>query len=350
MPKNSLLLVRLTPRQVRISAEAARSELPHSHVSEPADLDEALRHESNGPLTLLVLGNPSDAEVARALLARDASGLPRWAIIAVREAGPDPEVEALSESDWTAANVRRAFRTAAALHALRREVACLRGDLLTYGLRVAHDLRTPLGGISVSAESLKDALAVDCPDDLPLVKPISDSCDELAAMIRQVSVAAKATARPLSREHVAMGSVVWAARERLASLIRETGATISEPKSWPEAIGDPVSLETIWWNLLSNALRHSGKEPHIELGWESVHEGTKYWVRDHGPGVPEKSRKLLFYPFNRLHEPNAMRGLGLPVIQRLVQLHGGSCGYESPASGGARFSFIIPGPPPASKA
>lgn len=348
MPKSSLLLVGLTSRQAKISVEAARSELPHSRVLEPANLDEALRQESCGPVALLVLGAPSDAEVARALLARDALGLSRWAIIVIREARPDPEVEALSEADWTPDNVRRLFRTCAALHALRREVASLRGDLLTYGLRIAHDLRTPLGGIAVSAETLKDSLSEDFPADLAMVQPISDSCDELAAMIRQVSVAAKATARPPSREHVAMGSVVWAARERLAPMVRETGATVSEPKSWPDVVGDPVSLETIWWNLLANALKHSGKDPRVELGWETVADGTKFWVSDHGPGVPEKIRKLLFYPFNRLHEPNAMRGLGLPISQRLVQLHGGFCGYESSADG-ARFYFVLPGQPAAPK-
>lgn len=343
MPKSSLLLVGLAPRQVKVATEAARSELSHCRVSELANLDDALHLDSVGSVCLLVLGEPSDAEVARATPARDPSGLPRWTIVAVRDSNSGSEVEAVPAAEWTPANVRRVFRTCATLHQLRREIGSLRGDLLTYGLRIAHDLRTPLGGIAVSAETLKDALSEDFPDDLSLVKPISDSCDELASMIRQVSILAKATARPVPQEDVAMGTTVWAARERLAALIKETGAQLSEAKSWPDVVGDAVSLETIWWNLLSNALKHSGKQPKIEIGWDAVREGTKFWVRDHGPGVPEKNRKLLFYPFNRLHEPNAMRGLGLPITQRLVQLLGGSCGYEDPPDGGARFYFLLPG-------
>jgi signal transduction histidine kinase len=290
---------------------------------------------------VLVLAGPTDADVARAILARDPVGLPRWSVVAIRGASPDANVEAVAEEDWTPVTVRLVLRLRVAEHRLRREIASLRGDLLTFGLRIAHDLRTPLGGIAVSAETLKDALSEDFPEDLPLVKPISDSCDEMAALIRQVSIVAKATARPVVRERVGMGSVVWAARERLAPAIREAKATINEAKSWPEVVGDAVSLETIWWNLLSNALRHSGKEPKIDLGWEPVGETLRFWVSDHGTGVPEKNRRLLFYPFSRLHEPNAMRGLGLPIVQRLVQLTGGYCGYESVAGGGGRFFFVL---------
>jgi K+-sensing histidine kinase KdpD len=238
--------------------------------------------------------------------------------------------------------VGRVLRLSAASCRLRREVAALRGDLLTFGLRIAHDLRTPLGGIAVTAETLKDALQERSPEERALVKPIFDSSDELAALIRQVSMLAKATARPVPQEHLPMGTVVWAALERLRPAIAECGASVSEPKSWPNIVGDAVSLEAVWGHLLSNALVHSGKKPQVELGWEKEGAMYKFWVRDHGPGVPAPSRGLLFHPFHRMHEPNAMRGLGLSISQRLVELLGGTCGYEPQTSGGSRFYFTIP--------
>jgi signal transduction histidine kinase len=324
-----------------VATEAARAEFPGGGPSEVSSLDQALRSETGAAPSVLVLGEPTDADVARALQARDGAGLPRWAVVLVRSGSPNPEAEAVASEDWTPSVAGRVLRWAAASNRLQREIASLRGDLLTFGLRIAHDLRTPLGGVAVSAETLKDALAEDCPADLSLVRPISDSCDEMAAMIRQVSVLAKATARPVPQERVPMGTAVWAARERLAQAIKESGATISEAKSWPEVVGDPVSLETIWMNLLSNAVRHSGKAPRIELGWEPATDGMKFWVSDHGPGIPERNRKLLFHPFNRLHEPNAIRGLGLSIAQRLVQLLGGRCGYEPVPTGGSSFFFVL---------
>jgi len=65
-------------------------------------------------------------------------------------------------------------------------------------------------------------------------------------------------------------------------------------------------------------------------------------VRDNGAGVPAGRRSQLFVPFNLLHELNAPRGLGLPIVNRLVELMGGRCFYEAPVGGGACFFFTLP--------
>jgi signal transduction histidine kinase len=337
-----LLLVGLNPRQLGVATEAARTEFAAAQTIELPDLAAALESGPSAGNSLLVLAEPSDVDVSKATRAQDPDGLPRWGVVLIRSGSSDPEAEAVAADDWAPSLAGRVFRCCDARQRARREVASLRGDLLTVGLRIALDLRTPLGGIAVCAETLKDALSEDCPDDLPLVRPISDSCDELATMIRQVSVVAKATARPVPQERLSMGSAVWSALERLAPATKAAGASVSEPKTWPEVVGDSVSLEAVWWNLVSNAIRHAGKSPRIELGWEAHAEGLRFWVRDHGTGVAERSRKLLFQPFHRLHEPNATRGLGLPIVQRLVQLLGGQCGYEPVSTGGSLFYFTLP--------
>ena len=65
-------------------------------------------------------------------------------------------------------------------------------------------------------------------------------------------------------------------------------------------------------------------------------------MRDHGGGVPPARRARLFTPFDRLHELNAPRGIGLPIALRLVELQGGRCDYVPPADGGACFVFALP--------
>jgi signal transduction histidine kinase len=120
------------------------------------------------------------------------------------------------------------------------------------------------------------------------------------------------------------------------------GASISRPSSWPEVIGDPAKAETVWHLLLENALRHAGKQPKIELGWEPADNGYKFWVRDNGTGVPPEKQRLLFQPFHRLHETTAGRGFGLSIAGRLVHLQGGQSGYEPGGSGGACFFFTLP--------
>ena len=84
-------------------------------------------------------------------------------------------------------------------------------------------------------------------------------------------------------------------------------------------------------------------ESRIEIGWDQQGEMYRFWVRDNGVGVPSEKRHQLFHPFNRLHETNAARGLGLPIIERMVRLQGGLCGYESLPGGGSCFFFTLPG-------
>jgi two-component system NtrC family sensor kinase len=91
-----------------------------------------------------------------------------------------------------------------------------------------------------------------------------------------------------------------------------------------------------------NAIRHSGKAPDIELGWQQTGEGNKFWVRDKGAGVPVEKRRSLFQPLHRLHEPSAPRGLGLPIVERLVSLNCGQCGYEAVVPSGSTFFFSLP--------
>src|SRR5262249_25927336 len=79
-------------------------------------------------------------------------------------------------------------------------------------------------------------------------------------------------------------------------------------------------------------------------------QAHRFWVRDHGPDVPAEQRKLLFHPFHRLHELDSANGLGLSIVQRLVELQGGRCGYESAAGGGACFYFALPFQEPSEEA
>src|SRR5580704_3014526 len=158
MRSSSLVLVGLNPSQAKVATQAARAEFPGGVLSEASSLDQALRAETGAVPSILVLGEPADGDVTRALQARDSAGLPRWAVVVVQNGRPTPDAEAVASEDWTPSLAGRVLRSAAASNRLQREIASLRGDLLTFGLRIAHDLRTPLGGVAVSAETLKDAL------------------------------------------------------------------------------------------------------------------------------------------------------------------------------------------------
>jgi signal transduction histidine kinase len=225
---------------------------------------------------------------------------------------------------------------------LLRENARLRGDLRTVAVRISHDLRTPLGGIVNTGELLKEILTEKEPVAAALTDSLFISVDEVSKLIGQIRVITKASADPKPKERVKMAEIVSGVLQRLESRILKKSATVIEPDSWPEVNGVADWLEFIWWNFLANALQHAGEKSKIELNWRKEKNGFRFQVCDNGGGVPAEARARLFQPFDSLHKPGSTCGLGLSVVQRLVDLQGGDCGYEPNQKGGSCFYFTLP--------
>jgi len=228
----------------------------------------------------------------------------------------------------------------ATVERLVQDNARLRGDLLTVARRISHDLRTPLGGVISTSEILKEVLADQSPSTALLLAPILESAEGMGKLIDRVSFILKASATPAGREALAMGEVVFRVRTRLESAVLKQHATLAEPADWPEVIGVMAWLEVVWWNLLANALQYG--QGQIELGWRKDDHEFRFWVNDRGDGVPVEKRAGLFKPFHLLHAAEAAPGLGLSIVQRLMELQGGSCGYEPRKDGGSCFYFTLP--------
>ena len=207
---------------------------------------------------------------------------------------------------------------------------------------MSHDLRTPLGGIVNTGELLQEILAEKEPGAAALVDSLFTSVDEMSKLIGQIRVITKASADPKPKERVNMGEIISAVLQRLESRILKSSATVAEPGSWPEVNGVADWLEFVWWNFVANALQHAGEKPQIELSWQKEKDGFRFQVCDNGVGVPAEVRARLFQPFDSLHKPEGSWGLGLSVVQRLVDLQGGDCGYEPNPKGGACFYFTLP--------
>lgn len=109
---------------------------------------------------------------------------------------------------------------------------------------------------------------------------------------------------------------------------------------------DPVRLEQILVNLLSNAIRHSPERASVEVSVVAAEGNVVFSVIDHGPGVPVELRQRIFEPFERF-DPHSGHGtgLGLPISRRLAEALGGTLAVEESAGGGgATFILKIPSP------
>ena len=105
--------------------------------------------------------------------------------------------------------------------------------------------------------------------------------------------------------------------------------------------GNPTLLHRALLNLIENALHYTVGPVEVELS--RVADGVMMFVDDHGPGVPAELRDVIFEPLTRADpEASVGSGLGLTLVRRVAEAHGGLAGVEAAPSGGARFVLWVP--------
>jgi len=111
-----------------------------------------------------------------------------------------------------------------------------------------------------------------------------------------------------------------------------------------EVHGDPARLSQIFGNLIENAIKYSPGGGVVELYHKRVKGFDHIWVRDQGLGMSEEGRKKLFSRFVRLEQDQSIRGtgLGLFIVRRLIEAHGGEIEVESSEGEGTTFQVILP--------
>ncbi len=253
-----------------------------------------------------------------------------------------------SGADWLASCELCGYYSQAAeeLRQQNRELQARAEELDAFAQTVAHDLKGPLASMSGLARELKEydgrlsaAQREECLDHLVRsAHKLNNVVDELLllAQIRQADVVL---------EPLYMAGIVAEARKRLAFMIKDYQAKIVLPAEWPLVEGHDSWVEEVWVNYLSNAVKYGGMPPRVELGAERQTNGmVRFWVRDNGQGLTLQEQARLFKPFTRLENMRADgHGLGLSVVQRIIDKLGGQVGIESIPGQGSIFSFTLRG-------
>ena len=135
-----------------------------------------------------------------------------------------------------------------------------------------------------------------------------------------------------------------AATEALAAY---TGTTPKiEIGALPVVAGDVTVLRQVWCNLIGNALKYSSKrpQPEVTVSGRVADKEAIYQVKDNGAGFDMRYASKLFGVFQRLHSAQefAGTGVGLAIVQRIVQRHGGRISATGAPDAGACFEFALP--------
>jgi signal transduction histidine kinase/putative methionine-R-sulfoxide reductase with GAF domain len=211
---------------------------------------------------------------------------------------------------------------------------------------VSHDLRTPLTSILGSALTLEQTgTSISTEDGLDLVQRIAANARKLERLLSDL----------LDLDRLQRGIVSPQRRlTDLGTLVRQTvedsdllrGHPVELDTPTVEISIDAAKVERIVENLLANAARHTRPGTRIWLRVAAVEEGALLTVEDEGTGVPPELRQAIFEPFRqgdgpKSHSPGV--GVGLSLVARFAELHGGRAWVEDREGGGASFKVLLPG-------
>jgi PAS domain S-box-containing protein len=208
---------------------------------------------------------------------------------------------------------------------------------------VAHEVRNPLFSISATVDALETDLR-DRPEFMELATLLRSQVVRLTQLMRDLLDYGKPAA--LSLAAVQPGDPVRVALRACAPLARGKGVELSAQvaSGLPALTLDAVRMEQVLENLLANAIQHAPRGTAVRLAAQLA-EGkgaVEFRVEDEGPGIEPADLERLFEPFFS-RRPGGT-GLGLPIVHRIVESHGGAIRAANRPQGGAVFTVTLPVP------
>ena len=230
---------------------------------------------------------------------------------------------------------------------------------------VSHDLRAPL----VNLQGFSKELQASCQElqsklrtaSLPAViekeidtileegisgslRFISASTTRFQRLIDALLLLSRSGRQEYRSDEVDVQALVSTIVDSLRQSIEESGALV-DIDALPAARGDITAIGQVFGNLIGNAVkyRHRGRALRIGVGGEANNGMAHYWVHDNGAGFPPSAQRRLFQVFQRFHPDVATgEGIGLAIVKRVVERHGGKVWAESREGEGTTFHLTLP--------
>ncbi len=220
-------------------------------------------------------------------------------------------------------------------------------DLEQFAYVASHDLRAPLRGIASLGDWLEEDLGpAALPETKKHLEAMRTRVQRLDALIHGIATYSRAGRKEETLERLDVGRVL---REVVELSAAPSPELIKLQRGFPTVTAPRAPLQQIFLNLLSNAVKyaHPTEGSAIEVSWSEDLDDWSFSVTDHGPGIAPEHHQRIFGLFNRLTSRDKVEGagIGLALVKKLVERHGGRVFVKSALGEGATFSFTWPKEP-----
>ena len=218
-------------------------------------------------------------------------------------------------------------------------------DIVTITDSVGHDLRNPLNAVSANIQLLEQQFSSPLGSEgLDILSRLSSGVTQMADILDRLLSLSTVSNTEFERERLDLREM---AEEIFSELeIGETGASVDFlAEDVPDAMGEPVMVQTLLMNLLSNALKYTRAKPVRKIVFSCDRSGDlpAYYLQDNGIGFDSEMADRIFSAFERLPNNGQTEGLGLglDIASRVVRRHGGKIWAKGKPDGGATFYFTL---------
>ncbi len=228
---------------------------------------------------------------------------------------------------------------------LLAELEVKNAELERFNYTVSHDLKSPLVTIKGFLGMLERDTAAGRHErarhDIRRINAAADKMQQLLDELLHLSRMSHEATEPVA---VPIDEVAREALEAVAGAVDERAVAVEISADLPLVIGDRVRLRELFQNLLANAVKYMGdqQEPRVKVGMQWRGPETIFYVRDNGSGIDPRYHDKIFGLFERLVTAEEGTGIGLALVKRIVEQHGGRIWVESEGLGsGSTFCFTL---------
>ncbi|MES2456097.1 MAG: ATP-binding protein [Bacteroidota bacterium] len=226
------------------------------------------------------------------------------------------------------------------------ELEAVNKELGSFSYSVSHDLRAPIRAINGYTRIMAEDYGEKLDDEgRKILQSIINNSKKMGELIDDLLAFSKLGRKQVTVAEVFMNELVQSVRDEL---IFDEGDNLPvfDVHPLPSAKGDKSLIRQVWINLISNAVKYSRHKPstRIEVGAYDEGKMVVYYVKDYGAGFDMQYYDKLFGVFQRLHSQEEFEGtgIGLAIVQKIVDRHKGTVWAESVLDQGTSFYFSLP--------